>query len=67
MSSYTFDLEEPWDRWKEQLERLARELEDGARMRPAELAGAETGLFWRALSIADQDDALLACGISSTR
>jgi hypothetical protein len=44
-TSYTFDLDEPWERWREQLDRLIRELE-GARLRDVEVAGIELGLPW---------------------
>jgi len=44
-TSYTFDLDEPWERWQEQLDRLMRELE-GARLRDVEITGFEHGLPW---------------------
>ena len=51
MSTYTFDLDEPWSRWQEQLESLARELEGKARLREAERVVQETSLPWPALWI----------------
>ena len=56
MSTYTFDLDEPWSRWQEQLESLTRELEGKARLRDAELIVQETSLPWPALWVGYQAD-----------